>query len=67
MTTCHASFLKENIPESNIEIHIDIGDTLKNATRHLVDNAKGWVKGMGFEVKIKRDSWASSVADWHTK
>jgi len=62
-----ANFLRENIPEANIEVHVDIGDTIKNATRHLVDNAKGWVKGMGFEVKIKPDSWASSVADWHTK
>ena len=62
-----AIFLRQNIPKANIEVHIDIGDTIKNATRHLVDNAKGWVKGMGFEVKIKPDSWASSVADWHTK
>lgn len=62
-----ANFLRENIPKAHIEVHIDIGDTIKNETRHLVDNAKGWVKGMGFEVKIKPDSWASSVADWHTK
>lgn len=62
-----AQFLKQNIPKSNIEVHIDIGDTNKNATKHLVDGAKGWVKGMGFDVKIKPYSWASSVADWHTK
>jgi len=62
-----AQFLKEYIPESNIEVHIDIGDTNRNATKHLVDSAKGWVKGMGFDVKIKPYSWASSVADWHTK
>lgn len=62
-----ASFLRNNIPNANIEVHVDIGDTRKNATRHLVDTAKGWVKGMGFQVKIKPNSWASSVADWHTK
>jgi len=62
-----AQFLKEKIPSAHIEIHVDIGDTSKNATRHLVDSAKGWVKGMGFDVKIKPNSWASSVADWHTK
>ena len=62
-----ANYLKENIKISNIEVHIDIGDKERNATRHLVDNAKGWVTGMGYKVKIKPNSWASSVADWHTK
>ena len=62
-----ASFLRKHIQESIIEIHIDIGNTSKNATSHMVDNAKGWVTGMGFDVKIKPSSWASSVADWHTK
>ena len=62
-----ASFLRDNIPSANIEVHIDIGNTEKNATRYLVDSAKGWVRGMGFDVKIKPNSWASSVADWHTK
>jgi len=62
-----ADYLKENIPESNIEVHIDIGDKERNGTRHLVDNAKGWVTGMGYKVKIKPESWAASVADWHTK
>ena len=62
-----ANYLKSNIPKSIIEVHVDIGDKDKNATRYLVDNAKGWVKGMGYEIKIKPDSWASSVADWHTK
>lgn len=62
-----ASFLKEKIPEAKIEIHVDIGDKERNATRHLVDSAQGWITSMGFEPKIKPDSWASSVADWHTK
>ena len=62
-----AGFLKTNIPESIIEVHLDIGDKDRNATRHLVDNAKGWVSGMGYCVRIKPDSWAASVADWHTK
>ena len=62
-----AKFLKHNIVNANIEIHVDIGNTNKNATKYLVDSAKRWVRGMGFKVKIKPDSWASSVADWHTK
>jgi len=62
-----ANYLKEQIPKANIEVHIDIGEKEKNATRHLAENAKGWVKGMGYDVKVKPNSWASSVADWHTK
>jgi len=62
-----ANYLKEKILKSKIEVHIDIGDKERNATKHLVENAKGWVVGMGYDVKIKPNSWASSVADWHTK
>ncbi len=62
-----ANFLRQNIPNANIEVHVDIGDQERNATRYLVDNARGWIVGMGYEIKIKPDSWASSVADWHTK
>ena len=62
-----ANYLKANIPDASIEVHIDIGDKERNATRCLVDSAKGWVTGVGYKVKIKPESWASSVADWHTK
>tara|TARA_Y100000593_G_C4279446_1_gene321949 strand:+ start:975 stop:1448 length:474 start_codon:yes stop_codon:yes gene_type:complete len=62
-----ANYLKKNIPNANIEVHIDIGDKERNATKHLVENARGWVAGMGYQFKIKPNSWASSVADWHTK
>ena len=62
-----ANFIKSQIPDANIEVHVDIGDQERNATRHLVDNARGWVVGMGYHLRIKPDSWASSVADWHTK
>ncbi len=62
-----ANFFKKHIPDANIEVHVDIGDKERNATKHLVDNAKGWIIGMGYIIKIKPDSWASSVADWHTK
>ena len=62
-----ANFLRKNIENSKIEVHVDIGDKKRNATRHLVDTARGWIKGMGYDIKIKPNSWASSVADWHTK
>ena len=51
-----------------IEIHIDIGKSRKSRTRKYFDTISGWVKALGFDVKTKPHSWASSsVADWHTK
>ena len=62
-----ANYFKYHIPSASIEVHIDIGDQERNATRHLVDASCGWVAGSGYISKIKPESWASSVADWHTK
>ena len=62
-----AEFLRKNLKNTKIEIHVDIGDRERNATRHLVDTVCGWITSMGFDAKIKPESWASSVADWHTK
>jgi len=62
-----AEFLRTNIADAKVEIHVDIGDRERNATRHLVDLTRGWITNMGYAAKIKPDSWASSVADWHTK
>ena len=52
----------------NADIHVDIGSGKKSKTRTMIDQVKGWIKGSGFEMKIKPKSWASSsIADWHTK
>lgn len=60
--------IRESIPDSNIEIHVDIGKKKKNSTRFLVSQILGWVNGLGFDCRIKPNSWASSdIADWHTK
>jgi predicted RNase H-related nuclease YkuK (DUF458 family) len=60
--------IREKIPESQIEIHVDIGRKKKNTTRFLVNQIRGWVTGLGFICCIKPNSWASSdIADWHTK
>ena len=60
--------IRNNIPESDIEIHIDIGKKKKNTTRYLVSQVRGWINGLGFVCCIKPNSWASSdIADWHTK
>ena len=63
-----ALYIREKIPDSNIEIHVDIGKKKKNSTRFLVNQIRGWVTGLGFVCCIKPNSWASSdIADWHTK
>ena len=60
--------LLERYPESDIEIHVDIGKTQRSNTRIFVDTVRGWLTGAGFGCKIKPNSWASSsVADHHTK
>jgi predicted RNase H-related nuclease YkuK (DUF458 family) len=60
--------IRDNIPNADIEVHVDIGKKKKNSTRFLVNQIRGWVTGLGFVCCIKPDSWASSdIADWHTK
>lgn len=60
--------LMEKYPESEIEVHVDVGRTQRSATRHFADAISGWIKGVGLACKMKPDSWASSsVADSHTK
>lgn len=47
------------------EVHVDIGE--KGKTREMIKWVVGMVRGSGFEVKIKPDSFtASKVADRHT-
>tara|TARA_B100000131_G_C18004515_1_gene567860 strand:- start:489 stop:965 length:477 start_codon:yes stop_codon:yes gene_type:complete len=60
--------LIEKYPEADIEVHVDVGKTKKSVTRKYADTINGWLKGFGFNCKMKPDSWASSsIADHHTK
>jgi len=59
--------IKEKFPNAHIEVHADVGKTKRSRTREFVDFIRGWVTGVGFVCKIKPESWASSIADWHTK
>ena len=60
--------LMESFSKTCIEIHIDIGKESRSKTNKFVDVITGWIKSLGFGVKLKPKSWAaSSVADWHTK
>jgi len=48
-----------------MEIHVDVGEN--GATRDMIQEVVGMVKGNGFEPKIKPESFcASVVADRHT-
>ena len=63
-----AQYVLSVCPEALIELHVDIGTKKSNLTRKLYNVVKGWVTGLGFRLKVKPHSWASSsVADWHTK
>src|SRR3989304_7226734 len=57
------SFFKTNgISKYNIQIHVDIGPN--GETRELITEVVGMIRGSGYEVKIKPDSYgASKVAD----
>jgi predicted RNase H-related nuclease YkuK (DUF458 family) len=63
-----AQKINEFSPNTPIELHVDIGRTKENKTRVMMSSVSGWVTGMGYDLKIKPDSWASSsIADNHTK
>lgn len=55
---------KINLPEYNLEIHVDIG--ANGPTRKMINEVTGMIKGSGFNVKTKPESYAAScVADRH--
>lgn len=60
------NFFKTNgISKYDIQIHVDIGRN--GETRDLITEVVGMVRGSGYEVKIKPDSYgASKVADRYT-
>ena len=62
-----ANDLSEYFPNSDIEVHVDVGKTNRSKTKIYVDTIKGWVTGMGYYFKFKPNSWASYIADWHSK
>jgi len=67
---CSIQIAKEfadEFPYAKIEVHVDVGRTNRSRTRIYVDMLKGWVTGMGYLFKIKPQSWASYIADWHSK
>ncbi len=58
-------FRTNGISKYNIQIHVDIGHN--GETRSLITEVVGMIRGSGYEVKIKPDSYgASKVADRYT-
>ena len=64
-----AAELRDSLSISrNISIHADISENKKNKSNIVCDQAKNWIKAMGFDCKMKPISWASSsIADLHAK
>ena len=58
-------FKKDGITRYDMEIHVDIGTV--GATRELITEVVGMIRGSGFSVRTKPDSYvASKVADRYT-
>ena len=58
----------QECPNVKVELHLDINNDKRMSSQKMVESMTGWVKGLGFDCKIKPDSWASSkIADIHTK
>lgn len=56
---------KDGITKYDVEIHVDIGAF--GPTREMISEIIGMIRGNGFEVKMKPDSYAASkVADRYT-
>ncbi len=56
---------QKNISDFNLTIHVDVGPN--GATKKMLHEIVGMIKGNGFAVKTKPDSYgASSIADRHT-
>lgn len=56
---------KDGITKYDVEIHVDIGKFGK--TREMITEIIGMIRGNGFSVKMKPDSYAASkVADRYT-
>ena len=58
-----------DIPSAKLELHLDISpQESREGTSHLAKMLVGYVKGSGYECRIKPDAFAAaSIADKHSK
>lgn len=60
----HEVSARKNFPEFQLEIHVDIG--ANGDTRAILQEVVGAVRGSGFLVRVKPESFgATKVADRH--
>jgi len=64
-----ANYIIEKEPNAKLELHLDISPQENNqGTSHLAKMLVGYVKGSGYECKIKPYAFAAaSIADKHSK
>ena len=64
-----ANYIIEKEPNTKLELHLDISPQENNqGTSHLANMLVGYVKGSGYECKIKPHAFAAaSIADKHSK
>jgi len=64
-----ARMISERFPKVKLELHLDISNTdKKTKTSSLANMLIGYVKGSGYDCKIKPYAFAAaSIADRHTK
>ena len=57
------------VPNAKLELHLDISPQENNeGTSHLANMLIGYVKGSGYECRVKPDAFAAaSIADRHSK
>ncbi len=48
-------------------VHADVNPNEENLSNKVTDVIIGMVKGMGYDVLVKPDSWASDIADMYTR
>jgi hypothetical protein len=64
-----ANIIIHDIPSAKLELHLDISpQESREGTSHLAKMLIGYVKGSGYECRIKPDAFAAaSIADKHSK
>ena len=64
-----AHIISKTSPATKLELHLDVSSAdKKEKTSHLAKMLIGYVKGSGYECKVKPHAFAAnSIADRHSK
>lgn len=57
-----ADYLKEQVPNVNFEVHLDLNPDEVRKSNIAHDSGVGYILGSGYDVKTKSDSWAATYA-----